>query len=96
MNELRYHCDPESGQPHIYDHGVTEQEVAEVFADKWRREYASLKTSRVLNGQTAAGRYLKVIYVPDLFGPGIFVITAYDLIGKPLKAYRRQMRRRRP
>ena len=25
--EFRYYLDPETGQPHIYDHGVTEAEV---------------------------------------------------------------------
>ena len=45
-------------------------------------------------GQTAEGRYLKVIYVRDDRGDGVFVITAYDLDGKPLKAYRRRQRRK--
>jgi len=45
-------------------------------------------------GQTLAGRYLKVIYVRDSSGDSVFVITAYDLAGKPLKAYRRRQRRK--
>ena len=45
-------------------------------------------------GQTKAGRYLKVIYVPDREPGSCFVITAYDLIGKPLAAYRRRRRRK--
>jgi hypothetical protein len=45
-------------------------------------------------GQTAAGRYLQVIYVPDEDGEGIFVITAVDLQGKAKKAFRRRQRRR--
>lgn len=45
-------------------------------------------------GQTAAGRYLQVIYVPDADGEGLFVITAYDLQGKAKKAFRRRQRRR--
>ncbi len=51
--------------------------------------------SRVALGQTRAGRYLKVIYVPDEDRAGVFVITAYELTGKPLQAYRRRMRRKR-
>jgi hypothetical protein len=35
--------------------------------------------SRVALGQTEAGRYLKVIYVPDPEPGSVFVITAYDL-----------------
>ena len=33
-------------------------------------------------GQTGAGRYLQVVYVPDKDGEGVFVITAYELKGK--------------
>jgi CBS domain-containing protein len=32
---------------------------------------------------------LRVIYVPDSEPGGVFVITAYDLVGKPLAAFRR-------
>ncbi len=35
-----------------------------------------------------AGRYLRVIYVPE--PESLFVITAYELTGKPLIAYRRR------
>jgi hypothetical protein len=44
---------------------------------------------------TYAGRYLRVIYVPDPEPDSVFVITAYELMGKPLKAYRRRSRRRK-
>ena len=92
--ELRFHVNPETGQPHIYDHGVSEREVEDVLR-KPGEDRAGDEGSRVAIGQTAAGRYLKVIYVRDLVGNGVFVITAYDLTGKPLKAYRRRQRRRR-
>jgi hypothetical protein len=46
-------------------------------------------------GQTTAGRYFQVIYVPDEESDGIFVITAYDLSEKAKKAYRRRRKRRR-
>ena len=29
--EVRYHIDPDTGQPHIYGHGVAEKEVEEVL-----------------------------------------------------------------
>ena len=45
-------------------------------------------------GQTEAGRYLRVIYVPDPNSDSVFVVTAYPLTGKPLQAYRRRRRRR--
>ncbi len=90
---LRFYLDPETGEPHIYNHGITEDEVADVIRrpgeDRLGRE-----GSRVAIGQTRAGRYLRVIYVPDPESENIFVITAYELKGKPLTAYRRRRRRK--
>jgi hypothetical protein len=37
---------------------------------------------------------LRVIYVPDEQGDGVFVVTAWELRGKALRAYRRRRRRR--
>lgn len=45
-------------------------------------------------GQTAAGLYLQVIYVPDADPASVFVITAYELRGKAKKAFRRRQRRK--
>ncbi len=39
--------------------------------------------SRVAIGQTPAGRYLRVVYVRDLEPHSLFVVTAYELSGKP-------------
>ena len=90
---LRFYIDPETGLPHIYKHAVDEDEVEEVLntpgEDRPGRE-----GSRVAIGQTRAGRYLRVIYVPDPEPESIFVITAYQLIGKPLVAYRRRRRKK--
>lgn len=91
---LRFHIDPDTQQPHIYEHGVTEEEVRQVLTspgDDFRGE----RISRIKFGQTWAGRYLKVIYVPDEDRDGLFVITAYDLRNKALKAFRRRQRRKR-
>ena len=76
---------PATGEPHIYNHGVTEEEVEEVIRrpgeDRLGRE-----GSRVAIGQTRAGRSLRVIYGPDPEPESLFVITAYELRGKPLTA----------
>jgi hypothetical protein len=89
---LRYYLDPATGEPHIYLHKVDEHEVEEVFArpieDRPGREQ-----SRVAVGQTEAGRYLRVIYVPDPEPNSAFVITAYELGPKALKALRRRRRK---
>ena len=92
--DVRFHIDPETHQPHIYDHGVTEDEVRDVLR-RPGEDRAGDEDSRVALGQTVAGRYLKVIYVRDLGEDSIFVITAFELTGKPLKAYLRRQRKRR-
>jgi hypothetical protein len=90
---IRFYMDPDTGEPHIYNHGVSEEEVEDVLShpgeDRLGREGA-----RVALGRTGAGRYLRVIYVPDPEPESVFVITAYEFRGKPLAAYRRRRRRR--
>ncbi len=90
---LRFYIDPETDQPHIYNHNVTESEVREVLT-KPGEDRPGEEGSRVALGQTRAGRYLRVIYVPDPDEKGIFVITAYALTGKALMAYRKRKRRK--
>jgi hypothetical protein len=92
--ELRFWDDPETGLPHIYTHGVTEEEVRQVLG-RPGLDYPAERTSRVHLGQTSVGRHLKVVYVPDEGGRSAFVVTAYELRGKALKAYRRTKRRKR-
>ena len=48
--------------------------------------------AREWSRQAAAGRHLRVIYVRDPDADSVFVITAYELRGKPLQAYRRRRR----
>ncbi len=90
--DFRYHLDPETGLPHIYGHGVTEAEAEHVLRHSGE-DRSGRDGSRHALGQTATGRYLHVIYVPDDEGDGIFVVTAYEIRGKPLQAYRRRRRR---
>ena len=91
--KMRFYINRDSGLPHIYDHEVQEDEVEEVLRNPGE-DRPGREGSRVALGQTASGRYLRVIYVPDPEPDSVFVITAYDLTGKPLKAYRRRRRRR--
>ncbi len=90
---IRYYHDPATGLPHIYNHNVTEEEVKEVLA-RPGEDRQGYEGARVAIGQTEAGRCLRVIYVPDPDPGSVFVITAYELRGKPLKAYRRRQRKR--
>jgi uncharacterized protein DUF4258 len=90
---IRFYLDPETGEPHIYSHGVTEDEVADVLSNPGE-DRPGQDGSRVALGQTRSGRYVRVIYVPDPVPESVFVITAYELRGKPLTAYRRRRRRK--
>lgn len=90
---IRFYLDLETNQPHIYKHGVNEGEVEDVLK-KTGEDRPGREGSRVAIGQSRAGRYLKVIYVPDPKPNSVFVITAYELKGKPLIAYRRRRRRK--
>ena len=90
---IRFYIDPESQMPHIYGHGVDEDEVEDVLR-KPGEDRPGREGSRVAIGRTRAGRYVRVIYVPDQEPDSVFVITAYQLSGKPLMAYRRRRRKR--
>ncbi len=90
---MQFYLDAQTGIPHIYRHQVTEREVAEVL-EKPGEDRAGYEGARVAIGQTRAGRYLKVIYVPDPQKGSLFIVTAYELRGKPLAAYKRRRRRK--
>jgi len=91
--DIRYYIDPETELPHMYRHDVAEQDVEDVLRrpmeDRPGREGA-----RVALGRSRAGRYLRIIYVPDAVHDSVFVITAYRLGAKALRALRRRRRRR--
>jgi hypothetical protein len=91
--KLRFYVDPETDEPHIYNHDVDEHEVADVLASPGE-DRVGREGSRVAIGRARSGRYLRVIYVPDPQPDSIFVISAYELTGKPLIAYRRRRKRK--
>jgi hypothetical protein len=91
--EIRYYCDAETGQPHIYAHGVTEREVEEVLRARGEDVRASGNSRRKIGG-TLAGRCLQVFYVPDEDPNSVFVVTAYEPQGKAKRAFRRRQRKR--
>ena len=91
--DIRYYIDPSTSEPHIYSHDVSEDEVEEVLA-RALEDRPGKEGSRVALGQTRSGRYLRVIYVPDPGEGSMFVITAYDLGPKALKALKRRHKNR--
>jgi hypothetical protein len=96
---VRFYIDPATGQLHIYGHSVVEKEVEDVLA-RPMEDRGGRDGSRIALGQTEAGRYLRVIYVPDPTPGSVFVITAYELGEKARKALRRRRqkssRRKKP
>ncbi|MFO0950835.1 MAG: DUF4258 domain-containing protein [Isosphaeraceae bacterium] len=91
--EIRFYLDPDTGLPHIYGHGVSEEDVERILR-RPGEDGPSSSGSRQAIGQCGGGRYLRVIYVPDEDGDGVFVVTAYPLNSREVKAYRRRKRRR--
>ena len=91
--DIQFYIDPETGYPHIYGHGVQEYEVEDVL-EQPGEDTQGRRNSRVAIGQTRSGRHLQVVYALGPGDGGLFVITAYELRGNPLAAYRRRRRRR--
>ena len=90
---LRFYIDPETREPHLSRHGVSEQEVRDVL-ERPIEDRPGMEGSRVALGQTRAGRYLRVIYVPDPILDSMFVITAYELGPKAKHALTRRRKRK--
>jgi hypothetical protein len=90
---LRFYLDPETGEPHIHEHGVDEEEVEDVLRHPGEDRPGS-GNSRIALGQTQSGRVLLVVYIRDREPNSLFVVTAYEIHGKPLAALRRRQRQR--
>ncbi len=92
--QIRYYIDPMTGLPHIYRHDVSEKEV-EGILERPQQDLGGSENSRIALGQTEAGRYLKVIYIPDPLPDSVFVVTAYELGPKARRALRRKRRKKK-
>jgi hypothetical protein len=68
-------------------------EVEEVLRRRGEDVRAGGNSRRKI-GQTSAGRYLQIFYVPDEDPGSVFVITAYEPQAKARKAFRRRQRRK--
>jgi hypothetical protein len=91
--KIRFFIDARTDVPHIHEHRVSEDEVEEILVSPVE-DRPGKEGSRVALGRTFGGRFLRVIYVPDPEPNSVFVITAYELKGKPLTAFRRRHRRK--
>ena len=78
--DIRYFIDRETGSPHMYRHGVAEDDVEDILRrpieDRPGRE-----GSWVAIGRTETGRYLRIVYVADPIPDSVFVITLTRLAG---------------
>lgn len=92
--KIRYYIDPETDAPHIYNHDVTEEDVEEVMFNPGE-DRPGRDGARIVIGQTSGGRYLRVVYVVDPEPESTFVITAFEVTGKPLSAYKRRRKKKR-
>jgi hypothetical protein len=90
---LRFYIDPETGEPHIHKHRVSESEVEQVLSNAGE-DRPGRDGARVAIGRTLSGRLLRVIYVPDPQPGCNFVITGFELQGKAALAYRRRRRKK--
>jgi hypothetical protein len=89
--DIRYLKDPD-GELHISAHGVSEVEVAAVLSRPVEtihgRDGAMLAT-----GQTQAGRWIRVVYIVEE-DESVFIITAFDVPPKQVRALKRRRRDR--
>jgi hypothetical protein len=92
--EVRCYIDPDTGEPHIHRHHVSEEEVRSVL-DRPIEDRPGGDDSRVALGKTDSGRYIRIVYVPDPDTDSLFVVTAYDIGPSAKRALMRRMRRRR-
>jgi len=90
--DYRFYKEPDSGLAHCYAaHGVKERDAIEVLRQPGQR-LERTDGSLVAEGQTEAGRFLRVIYREELDLEYVFIITAYDLKGKAKQTFRRRRR----
>jgi hypothetical protein len=74
--DIRFYLD-DSGLPHTHKHYVTEPEVEEVLQGPLE-DRSGVEGTRVAIGQTAAGRFIRIVYVLEQDRDALFVLTAYD------------------
>ena len=55
MGEIRFYSDPETDQPHIYNHGVTEREVEEILKNPIRDDPTAIIRELLLAKHMLAG-----------------------------------------
>jgi len=91
--KIRFYIDPITKEPHIYKHNIYENDVIDILSHPGE-DRKGKNNSRVAIGRTQTVRYIRVIYVYVSIPESIFVITAYEIKGKTLAAYKRRKKKR--
>lgn len=90
---IEFYLNPDTGEPEIYVHSVTETEVEDALLDMVE-DRPSRDGTRSAFGRTSGGRWLRVIYVVKDVPPSIFVITAYPPNPKATRSLRRRLKKK--
>jgi uncharacterized DUF497 family protein len=70
--------DPEGNVQHCGEHGVTQEEVEEVFHNVTDEDVSQSSGRPVIFGDTTAGRHLMVVY-EQIDADTVYPVTAYDV-----------------
>jgi len=70
--------DPEGNVQHCAQHGVTKEEVEEVFENPTDYDFSQSSGRPVVFGDTSTGRHLMVVY-DEIDEDTVYPVTAYDV-----------------
>jgi uncharacterized DUF497 family protein len=70
--------DPAGNVQHCADHGVTQEEVEDVFQNANDADYSRSSGRPVVFGDTRGGRHLMVVY-EEIDADTVYPVTAYDV-----------------
>jgi uncharacterized DUF497 family protein len=64
---------------HCVEHGVTKEEVEEIFEKPVDNDASNSSGSRVIFGDTSTGRHLMVVY-EEIEADRVYPVTAYEVL----------------
>jgi uncharacterized DUF497 family protein len=70
--------DPDGNVHHCAEHGITKEEVEEVFENASDADVSRSSHRPVVFGDTSAGRHLMVVY-EQIDAETVYPVTAYDV-----------------
>jgi uncharacterized DUF497 family protein len=70
--------DPDGNVQHCADHGITREEVEEVFENAVDADFSRSTGRPVVFGDTSSGRHLMVVY-EEVDVDTVYPVTAYDV-----------------